>query len=58
MAAPDLQSEAQNTAVKFAKLNMPAHRETKMLVREQMLKNVRAAIEADRAVFRALFTVP
>ncbi len=55
VAATGLKEEAQSTAANFAKLNMPAHRGTKMLVREQMLKNLRAAIEADNASFRALF---
>ena len=36
-------------------LNVPAHKETKMLVREPMLKALKAAMETDNASFRALY---
>jgi enoyl-CoA hydratase len=54
VAESEVLAEAQATAARFAKLNMNAYKGTKMLVREQMLKSLRAAIEADNASFRAL----
>jgi enoyl-CoA hydratase len=51
--APDLQRIAHNTATDLAQLNMDAHTTTKLRAREQSLKALRAAIEADDAVFRA-----
>jgi enoyl-CoA hydratase len=57
VAASDVVVEAHVTAARFAKLNMPAYKGTKLLVREQMLKALRGAIEADNASFRALFNL-
>jgi len=51
--ASALQNEAQSTAAKLAKLNMAAHTATKLRVREQTLKQIRQAIEADGVTFRA-----
>lgn len=50
----ELQDEAQATAARLAKLNMPAHAATKLRAREQNLKALRAAIEIDDAAFAAL----
>lgn len=53
--AADLLNEALGAAAKLAKLNMPAHAATKLRAREQTLQALRAAIEADDAVFRTMF---
>jgi enoyl-CoA hydratase len=45
--AADLQNEAQKFAAVLTKLNMTAHAASKLRLREQTLKAVRAAIEAD-----------
>jgi len=45
--AADLQNEAQKFAAALTKLNMTAHAASKLRLREQTLKAVRAAIEAD-----------
>lgn len=50
----DVLTEAQATAARYAKLNMNAHKGTKLLVREPMLKALRAAKEADNAAFRVM----
>jgi enoyl-CoA hydratase len=47
-----LQQEARDTALRFAKLNMPAHQATKQRVRGRLLEALRAAIAADDAEFR------
>jgi enoyl-CoA hydratase len=52
--AADLLNEAQNAATKLSKLNLPAHAATKLRAREQALKAIRAAIEADDAELSAL----
>ncbi len=54
--AADLQNEALAAATKLAKLNQPAHAATKLRVREQALKAIHAAIEADNAEYHALAT--
>lgn len=46
---------AQAVAAGFGKLNLPAHDETKQRLRGPMLQAVRAAIEKDDAIFKALF---
>ncbi len=50
----DLQREALVVAAKLGKLSRAIHRDTKLRAREQTLKAIRAAIEADDAEFRAL----
>lgn len=50
-------TEAHATAERFAKLNMNAYKGTKALVREPMLKALRAAMEADQATFRVMCKV-
>jgi enoyl-CoA hydratase/carnithine racemase len=45
--AADLQNEAQKFAAVLTRLNMTAHAASKLRLREQTLKAVRAAIEAD-----------
>jgi enoyl-CoA hydratase len=45
--AADLQNEAQKFAAVLTKLNMTAHAASKLRLREQTLKAVRTAIEAD-----------
>ena len=57
VAESEVLAEAQATAARFAKLNMNAYKGTKLLVREQMLKALRSAIEADNASFRALYKI-
>lgn len=49
----DLQSEAQKVAAALTKLNMSIHAAAKLRAREQALRAIRAAIEADDAAFRA-----
>jgi enoyl-CoA hydratase len=51
--AAALQNEAHIVAARLAKLNRPAHTATKLRAREQTLKLIRNAIEADDAIFRA-----
>lgn len=51
-------TEAHAAAARFTKLNMNAYKSTKMLVREPMLKALRAAMQADDASFRAMFKLP
>lgn len=51
--ASDLQDVAQSAAATLTKLNMAAHAATKLRARERTLRAIRAAIEADVAVFRA-----
>lgn len=53
VVAADLQNEVQSMAAKLAKLNMAAHTATKLRAREQTLRAVRQAIEADGVTFRA-----
>lgn len=53
VAASELQNEAQVMAAKLAKLNMAAHTATKLRAREQTLKRIREAIEADGVAFSA-----
>lgn len=55
VAEPEVLSAAQGIAASFAKLNMDAHRDTKLRVRASMLQALRAAIAADNAAFRALY---
>jgi len=45
--AADLQDEAQKFAADLTKLNMTAHSASKLRMREQALKAIRAAIDAD-----------
>jgi enoyl-CoA hydratase len=52
--ALDLQQTVQAAAAKLLKLNLAAHSATKLRVRDQALKAIRAAIEADDTEFRAL----
>ena len=54
----DVLTEAHAIASKYWKLNMAAYKATKMLVREQMLKALRTAIEADDVSFRTLYKIP
>ncbi len=51
--ASDLQDAARSTAAELAKLDIDAHTATKLRARDQALKAVRAAIEADADAFRA-----
>lgn len=51
--AADLQHEAQGSAARLARLNRTVYAATKLRAREQTLKSIRAAIEADDAIFRA-----
>lgn len=53
VSAAALQDAAQRAAAALCKLNMAAHAATKLRAREQTLKAIRAAIEADDARFRA-----
>lgn len=53
----DVVAEAQATAASFVRLNLAAHQETKMRLRAAMLDAVRAAVEKDDAIFKALFKV-
>lgn len=53
VAADDVLRAAHAKAAQLAKLNMPAHAATKLRVREQLLKSLRQAIDADDAAFRA-----
>jgi enoyl-CoA hydratase len=48
-------NEARIKAIEYSKLDMPAYRQTKALVREKLLIDLRAAIEYDRADFREIF---
>ena len=45
--AADLQNEAQKLAAALTKLNMTAHAASKLRLRDQTLKAIRAAIDAD-----------
>lgn len=45
----ELQDVARSTAAQLGKLNMNAHAASKLRAREQALKAIRAAIEADKA---------
>jgi len=49
----EVHEEAQRTAATLSKLDMAAHAATKLRARDQTLKALRAAIEADDAAFRA-----
>lgn len=51
--AAELHDAARATAAQLAKLNIDVHTATKLRAREQALKAVRAAIEADGATFPA-----
>lgn len=53
----ELQAEGQSTAARLAKLNRTAYTATKLLAREDTLRAVRAAVEADEVTFRALARV-
>lgn len=55
--AADVLVEAQAVAARYTKLNMNAYKATKVLVREPMLKALRAAAEADHAAFRVMCKV-
>jgi enoyl-CoA hydratase len=50
----ELQDAARGVAERLANLNMDAHAASKVRAREQALRAIRAAIEADDADFRAL----
>jgi enoyl-CoA hydratase len=58
VAAADVVTEAQAQAARLAKLNMNAYVGTKSLVREPLIKALRAAIEQDHAAFRVMCKVP
>lgn len=47
VSPPELQDEAQKLAADLAKLNMVVHAASKLRMREQALKAIRAAIDAD-----------
>lgn len=47
VSPPELQDEAQKLAADLAKLNMVVHTASKLRMREQALKAIRAAIDAD-----------
>ena len=49
--AAELQEAARATAAQLAKLNIDVHTATKLRARDQALKAIRAAIEADAATF-------
>lgn len=51
--ASELQDVAQSTAAQLAKLDMAAHAASKLRARDQALKAIRVAIEADNAAFLA-----
>src|SRR6266481_5700236 len=48
--ATELESEAQKLATALTKLNMTAHSASKLRLRDQTLKAIRAAIEADNGM--------
>jgi enoyl-CoA hydratase len=48
--AGDLQNEAQKFAAALTKLNMTAHAASKLRLRDQTLKAIRAALEADNGM--------
>jgi enoyl-CoA hydratase len=50
--ASELQEVARNTAAQLATLDIDVHTATKLRARDHALKAVRAAIEADGAMFR------
>jgi enoyl-CoA hydratase len=50
--ASELQDVARNTAAQLAKLDIDVHTATKLRARDHALKAIRAAIEADDAMFR------
>ena len=50
-----LLQEARAKAIEYSKLNMPAYNQTKTLVREKLLTDLRAAIDSDHADFREIF---
>lgn len=52
--AAELQVEARRVAVELTKLDAGVHSATKLRAREHALKAVRAAIEADAAVFQGM----
>lgn len=54
----ELQDAARSTASQLAKLNMDAHAASKLRARDQALKAVRAAIEADKADFLTMSRRP
>jgi enoyl-CoA hydratase/carnithine racemase len=51
--ASELQNAARHTAAQLARLDIDVHTATKLRARDHALKAVRAAIEADDAMFRA-----
>jgi enoyl-CoA hydratase len=53
VAPADVRAAAQETALAFSKLSLPAHAATKARVRQQSLQALRAAIVADAADFNA-----
>ena len=55
--ASELQDVARSTAALLAKLNMDAHAATKLRARDEALKAVRTAIEADDADFRNMASI-
>ncbi len=52
--ASELQDVARSTAAQLAKLDMDAHAASKLRARDQALKAIRAAIEADEADFQSM----
>jgi enoyl-CoA hydratase len=50
--AEELSNLARQAAVQLTKLDMTAHAASKLRLREQMLKSLHAAIDADDAAFR------
>lgn len=53
--AAELRDVTKSTAARLAKLDPSAHAATKLRAREQALKAIRSAIEADAATFAGLF---
>jgi len=53
VAEGELDARAQAAAARLAKLNTKVHAATKLRLRELLLKNLRAAMDADEAEFRA-----
>ena len=54
VAEAELPAAAQAAAARLAKLSMKAHAASKLLARERLLKNLRAAMEADRETYQAM----
>lgn len=57
VAETEVLSEASAAASRLAKLNMPAYKASKLLVRERLLKDLRAAMESDHTAFLGMYRV-